>query len=173
MWKWYRKSKNFVPDDMDTLEATDDIYGMPETPFTIYDLAKSDPEFAASMPKYWLAEDPAEAFADYLDSGIPDAVIRLMRIFGVEKRSSVCDLGCGAGHLVYSLMKRGYRHLSAMDPSADGPGFLKSNAPQIEIIRSIEVCGAASHHISTPSFQTERSTIGITSPLSPAMRAEQ
>ncbi len=127
------------PDDMDILDVVEDIYGPARSPLSIYDVAKTDPEFAASMPKYWLAEDPAEAFADYLDSGIPDAVLRLMSRFGVTKHDNICDLGCGAGHLVYSLMRRGYENLSAMDPSADRTGYLKSSASQIDVIRDLDV----------------------------------
>ena len=96
------------PDDMDTLEATDDYYGPPKSDRTIYDMARDDPAFAASLPKYWLAKDPAEAFADFVTSGIPQAVSRLMGQFGVEKHHKICDLGCGAGHLCYALRKLGY-----------------------------------------------------------------
>lgn len=130
------------PDEMDKLDATDDVYRMPEDlsllQKLLQELADSDPQFAASMPKYWLCAVPSEAFADFLDCGIPDAVIRLLSKFGFDKHHYICDLGCGTGHLVYALARRGFEHLAAMDPVADYTGYIESSTPQIELIKSIE-----------------------------------
>jgi SAM-dependent methyltransferase len=125
------------PDDMDILEATDEYYAPPKSKESLYDAAKSDPEFAARLPKYWRTENPSEAFSDFLDSGIPNAAIRLMERFGVKRTDSVCEVGCGAGHLSYSLMRRGFTNLSAMDPSADPSGYLRKTAPQIHLIKDL------------------------------------
>lgn len=126
------------PDEMDSFAATDEYYAPPKQPLDLNNWIKDNPDLEAVMPRYWTATDPVEAFACFHDSGIPSAVENLMLKFNVNKHHHICDLGCGKGHLVWSLHKRGFEKLSAMDPAVDYTGYVKSTAPDIELIKSID-----------------------------------
>jgi SAM-dependent methyltransferase len=95
----------------------------------IYADAKSDESLAYTLKHACLEENVAASFDFYLNSTVPAAVIKLMSLFGVDKKSAVVDVGCGRGHAAYALHKNGFTHLAAMDPNschATGTGYLAS-----------------------------------------------
>ena len=106
------------------------------------EMAKSDDDLAALLVRFCLQEDRTAAFKHFQQSGVPDAIEKLISRFGVDHDSRICDLGCGAGHLAYSFLQKGYRSICAMDPNGQwvsGTGYLKSLVgSQINIVNDLD-----------------------------------
>ncbi|MEE9352419.1 MAG: class I SAM-dependent methyltransferase [Thiotrichaceae bacterium] len=50
----------------------------------------------------------------------PEAKIETLQLANIDKNSAILDVGCGAGHLLYSLKEAGFKHVQGADPFNDG-----------------------------------------------------
>lgn len=50
----------------------------------------------------------------------PQTKLQTLRQAGINKDSSILDVGCGAGHLLYSLKEAGFKNLLGVDPFNEG-----------------------------------------------------
>lgn len=51
-----------------------------------------------------------------LNLSMPNSKLSTLRPVGLRPSSRILDVGCGAGHLLYSLRETGFRHLLGIDP---------------------------------------------------------
>ncbi|KAK3608101.1 hypothetical protein CHS0354_004757 [Potamilus streckersoni] len=63
----------------------------------------------------WFGEDTQEKICDWIEEGE-----------GIEKTSSIIDLGCGNGMMLINLWKRGFRNLTGVDYSEGAITLAKS-----------------------------------------------
>ena len=106
-----------------------------------YEDAKSDAELAGVLVSAWLQEDREEAFASFMASRIPGAIERLMARFMLNHDFAGRRSWLRGGHLAYALSKRGFKHVSAMDPNSEwntGTGYLKAKDPTISVINELD-----------------------------------
>lgn len=108
----------------------------------IYRDAEKDAQIALTLRLASLERDVPSSLDFYSASRVPDAIVRLMGMFGIERNASVVDVGCGRGHAAYALMKRGFETLAAMDPNGNhstGTGYLAAHySNRIAVINSFD-----------------------------------
>ena len=113
-----------------------------ETIERIYKDAEEDAQIALTLRLASLERDVPSSLDFYSDSRVPDAIVRLLEMYGIGKSSSIVDVGCGRGHATYALMKRGFETLAAMDPNGNystGTGYLATQyADRVAVINSFD-----------------------------------
>jgi SAM-dependent methyltransferase len=119
------------PDEMDSLnvEGFEDPDIWEQTIIEAFKVAKTDPELANVLGYAYLTEDRAASFKRFMESPTPMAVNTLLGRLGIGHLGTIADVGCGPGHMAYSLNCLGYSCVTAMDPNGryyTGTGYLKS-----------------------------------------------
>lgn len=107
-------------DDLDTLDFEghyEDPDRYEEAIANLAELAKSDPSMEELLLKTKMHPHRERVFQEFDESPVPDAIIKVMASFGINADSRVCDVGCGPGHMAWSMMMRGFEKLYAMDPN--------------------------------------------------------
>lgn len=101
--------------------------------------AKDDPDVASLVDTYHLTGPLSEQIEAYIGQGSAQELAALMARFGIDKCSTIADVGCGLGWIALALDRLGYKNLTAMDPSEDSTAYLReSNDHQIEVITSLD-----------------------------------
>jgi SAM-dependent methyltransferase len=119
------------PDDMDRLRmgGYEDPTAWEEAMKRAYVEARTDAEVAQLLKTHYLQEDVAACFAAYRNSGVTEAVDKLLKRLGVGRQTPIADIGCGRGHAAHAMFKLGYENMTAMDPNDKwytGTGYLQS-----------------------------------------------
>ena len=132
-------------DEVDSLhvaESFEDPRAWEDCVVRAHSEAARDPELSAVLRASFLQQDRQQAFADFHASPQANGIAEFIARFGIQADSEVCDLGCGPGHLAYSLFERGFRRVSAMDPNGEwntGTGYLRSVVGDgVQIINDLE-----------------------------------
>lgn len=69
-------------------------------------------DYYAATGKGWLGK--------LLYARNPEAKIATLQATGINRQSAILDVGCGAGHMLYSLKEAGFAHVQGADPFNDG-----------------------------------------------------
>ncbi len=86
----------------------------------------SDVGFPTGIKKFLLAQRDSYAatgkgiLGKALSARNPETKIETLQPTGIDKHSAILDVGCGAGHLLYSLKEAGFNNVQGADPFNDG-----------------------------------------------------
>ncbi len=86
----------------------------------------SDVGFPTGIKQFLLAQRDAYAATGkgFLGKALsfrnPEAKIETLQLANIDKNSAILDVGCGAGHLLYSLKEAGFNNVQGADPFNDG-----------------------------------------------------
>lgn len=77
-------------------------------------------KFLLSKRDYSSATGDKNLLGKMLATRNPETKLETLQFTRVNRGSAILDVGCGAGHLLYSLKEAGFKYLRGIDPFNDG-----------------------------------------------------
>lgn len=92
-------------------------------------LSRADPGVRKLLDSIYLEPDRARSFDRFLNSFELRTILGLLDLFGVDKSSTVCEIGGGPGFLSWALSRSGFARMHLLEPNAcfnTGTGYLRT-----------------------------------------------